>query len=425
MLIEFSVTNYLSFRETATFSMAAATRLKKKENTFIPLVDGEKLPALLKVVAVYGPNASGKSNLIKALGIFHVFALLKPSATPSALPVTPFRFDPALRDQPSRFEVHFVTNRQRYQFDLAATTERIVEERLTAFPKGKETLLYERKYGSQGEEYQFGEKLEGGKELHQAWRKLTGPQVLFITQAVANSSEELQQLRTPFMWLEKGMLLAGTNMRNWAHATQALARDFPHISKEISAFLKDLDVPIAAIKFNDEGPRFSEIKKLTDEDLADEKQREIFEAAHLNKTTLTHSTALGTADFSFDEESDGTKGLMGFWLPWDMVSTAELKGMKTLIVDELDSSLHPEIVRALVSKLLKFDSPVQLIFTTHDTHLMNTRLLRRDQFWLTERDINGATALRSIHDFEGREGEDIEKRYFHGRYRSLPLLRKD
>ncbi len=100
-------------------------------------------------------------------------------------------------------------------------------------------------------------------------------------------------------------------------------------------------------------------------------------------------------------------------------------GLTTLAVDELDSSLHPEIVSAIVEKLLKLESPAQLIFTTHDTHLMNTRLLRRDQFWLTERDKNGAKALRSIHDFDGRESEDIEKRYFAGRYRSLPVLRKE
>jgi hypothetical protein len=78
----------------------------------------------------------------------------------------------------------------------------------------------------------------------------------------------------------------------------------------------------------------------------------------------------------------------------------------------------------LVDKHLKSDTSAQLIFTTHDTHLMDTKLLRRDQFWLTERDANGATQLRSIHDFEGRESEDLEKRYYEGRYRALPIIRR-
>ena len=77
-----------------------------------------------------------------------------------------------------------------------------------------------------------------------------------------------------------------------------------------------------------------------------------------------------------------------------------------------------------MTKHIKAEYPSQLIFTTHDTHLMDTKLLRRDQFWLTERDSNGATQLRSIHDFVGRESEDLEKRYYEGRYRGLPFVRK-
>jgi AAA15 family ATPase/GTPase len=95
-----------------------------------------------------------------------------------------------------------------------------------------------------------------------------------------------------------------------------------------------------------------------------------------------------------------------------------------LVIDELDSSLHPKIVASLVEKHLAYENPAQLIFSTHDTHLMDTKLLRRDQFWLTERDANGATALRSIYEFEGREGEDLEKRYYEGRYRGLPIVRR-
>jgi AAA15 family ATPase/GTPase len=137
---------------------------------------------------------------------------------------------------------------------------------------------------------------------------------------------------------------------------------------------------------------------------------------------LTHQTALGEAKFDFQEESEGTKNLIGFWLPWYVHTISSI--ISTLVVDELDSSLHPEIVALLVTKHIKSDSAAQLIFTTHDTHLMDTKLLRRDQFWLTERDANGATQLRSIHDFEGRESEDLEKRYYEGRYRGLPFVRK-
>ena len=124
------------------------------------------------------------------------------------------------------------------------------------------------------------------------------------------------------------------------------------------------------------------------------------------------------------------KNLIGFFLPWFLIGapiddfSRPDSIISTLIVDELDSSLHPAIVACLVKKHLETKSQAQLIFTTHDTHLMDTKLLRRDQFWVTERDINGATQLRSIHDFEGRESEDLEKRYYEGRYRGLPFVRK-
>ena len=144
------------------------------------------------------------------------------------------------------------------------------------------------------------------------------------------------------------------------------------------------------------------------------------------KATLTHKTAIGSAEFDFSEESEGTKNLIAFHLPWHLMmnTSAAAKKWKTLVVDELDSSLHPKIVANLILQLLNSDKQAQLIFTTHDTHLMNTKILRRDQLWLTERDMNGATQLRSIHDFKGRETEDVEKRYYEGRYRGLPLIRK-
>ena len=140
-------------------------------------------------------------------------------------------------------------------------------------------------------------------------------------------------------------------------------------------------------------------------------------------TTLTHSTALGDAEFDFSEESEGTKNLFGFSLPW-LVFLSKGSSTNLMVVDELDSSLHPKLVEALIRRHVQEEPLCQLLFTTHDTHLMDTKLLRRDQLWITDRDINGATQLRSIHDFEGRESEDVEKRYYEGRYRGLPFVRQ-
>ena len=419
MLIEFSVSNFLSFREKQTFSMVATPRLRKRENVFKPDVKGEKLPDLLKAAAIYGPNASGKSNLIKALELIKHISSRQPSAQTLPLPVAPFRFDPLLVHEPSRIELHFVYAGQRYEFELAATSERIIQERLVAFPKGKETELYDRRYSAAGDEYTC-DQLEGGKDLHETWQKLTGSQTLFIAQAVANSSENLRQLREPLKWLQNGISIVGdADMLGLAKASQNVAKSKPEFAEAISLFLQEIDVPVTNIRFDPIGD--SPLRSL-EENTAVSNLQSIGPKLG-SKTRLTHKTALGEATFDFKEESRGTQNLIGFWLPWWLKGISSIDNFFILIVDELDSSLHPKIVASLVEKHLKLEEPTQLIFTTHDTHLMDTKLLRRDQFWLTERDMNGATQLRCIHDFEGRESEDVEKRYYEGRYRGLPFLR--
>ena len=428
MLIEFSVSNFRSFRERQTFSMVAAPRLKKKNNTFSPDVVGERLPELLKIAAIYGPNASGKSNLLYAFEAVRSIAHRKPLAEHQTLPVAPFRFDSALSEQPSTFEIHFIKDGCRYEFVLSATKTRIVYERLTSYPKGKETPLYERNRTDAGDTYNFGDKLEGGSELHEAWRKLTGPQMLFIAQAVANSSEELRQLRAPMAWLLTGVMVVGQELRTWATFSQKLANDVPKYASHLSSFLHSIDVPVSGISFEKIEDKIETERPGVDVEphaaSDDSDDGDVLGNFRNTKTTIFHKTALGEAAFTFSEESAGTRNLIGFWLPWTLLCVPSDKSPRTVFVDELDSSLHPLIVASLVEQHQRSEQHTQLIFTTHDTHLMDSKLLRRDQFWLTERDANGATKLRSVHDFEGREGEDIEKRYFEGRYRGLPILRK-
>lgn len=429
MLIEFSVSNYRSFREKQTFSMVATPRLAKKGNVFKPDIKGDKIPDLLKVAAIYGPNASGKSNLIKALGLIYSLINQKSSELSNPLPVSPFRFDKSLASQPSRFEIHFISYGLRYEFEIAATPDRIVEERLVAYPRGKEALLYSRRYTSTGEEYTFGEMLEGGSTLHDAWRKLTSPKMLFIKQAVLNSNEELTQLKKPFDWLNTNISPVPSELNRVAKITLSIANSNIDLGlqKFIASFLHEVDIPITAVTLEqkNEETEYNQTeddnKKYVINELKDEKVASVVRSMNKIKATFTHKTELGEAEFDFNEESDGTKNLVGFCLPWMLLSNHS-NTISTIVIDELDSSLHPKIVANLINKLLSFEMPVQMIFTTHDTHLMDTKLLRRDQLWLTERDINGATQLRSVHDFEGRESEDVEKRYYEGRYRGLPIV---
>ncbi|NMY86093.1 ATP-binding protein [Pseudomonas sp. WS 5411] len=416
MLIEFSVRNFKSFRSKQTLSMVAAPRLGKKRNVFKPNVPGEDLPNLLKVAAIYGPNASGKSSLVSAINI--VCSLLHPSIVDrEKLPVNSFRFDPELKDQPSWFEYHFIAEGKRYQFVLAATSERIYEETLTSYQKGKETQLYSRTYNeASGEQYILSKDLEGGVVVHNAWRNLTSPKSLFLSQAVANSSEELNQLRTPFNWFRSSAVcISQDGMSNWGVLSRSMLIHNQKHKDNLKNFLQKVDVPVTDIRFENLHSEAFKVSQPT-------KFLEHVKATESVKTILTHTTLLGEAEFDFDEESGGTQNLMGFWLPWQLLCNENSTGV--VVVDELDSSLHPKIVENLVETHIDSGTCAQLIFTTHDTHLMNTKILRRDQFWITERDAYGATTLFSVHDFQGRDSEDVEKRYYEGRYRGLPILRR-
>lgn len=423
MLIEFSVSNFRSFRERQTLSMVAAPKLRKLENTFKPELLGEKFPALLKACAVYGPNASGKTNLLKAIDAVCQIAGQQPSSDARFWFISPFRFDRGLADKPSTFEVHFIHAGMRYQFDLSATAERIHLERLRSFPRGKETLLFERRNTAEGDQYTFGGALEGGSDLHETWRKLTGSNALFLSQAVANSNEDLHQLRVPHKWLTHSVMAALSGMDSWSRVAQRLALHHETIASDISRFLKDLDVPIS--KLHVESVERPSVATAAFALMMGAEEASRTKNSASVRTMLTHASALGDADIRYEDESEGTKNLIGFWVPWSTRNPSERNIRCILAIDELDSSLHPQIVIALVKQHLASLTPSQLLFTTHDTHLMDAKLLRRDQVWLTERDDNGATQLRSIHDFEGRESEDVEKRYYEGRYRGLPLLRGD
>ncbi|GAB7527947.1 ATP-binding protein [Pseudomonas sp. 3A(2025)] len=417
MLIEFSVTNYKSFRDRQTLSMVAAPRLGKKKNTFKPELDGENFPALLKVAAIYGSNASGKSSLAAAINFVPKMILHR---TPDdEIPVSPFRFDSELMQAPSRFEYNFISEGVRYEYLVSATCERITYESLVVYPKGKALVLYSRKYSiEEGEVYVFGSGLEGNSILHEAWRDLTGPGNLFLYSVGLHSSESFNQITAAYRWFKSRYVYIGQDgMRNWSMLTRSHLQKYPEMNEDLERFLFDLDVPITKIDFE----KIPNPARQTDD--GSKAPRGHWAMADKEfKTRLTHTTALGSAEFGIEEESGGTQNLMGFWLPWKWLTATS---PRLVVVDEFDSSLHPKIVERLISKLLDEDGEGQLLFTTHDTHLMNTKILRRDQYWITDRDINGATNLFSIHDFEGRDSEDVEKRYFEGRYRGLPVLKGD
>lgn len=398
MLIEFRVSNYRSFNEEVIFSMVAAPRLRKTGNTFKTHLKKDALPPLLKTAVIYGPNASGKSNFLKALSAL-MYILKHSDAERKEFDVQPFKLNEP-SDTVSKFCIAFIQADMRYEFGLWLTQERVIKEWLNYYPLGQEELLFERQCNpaTLTDDYQFGDQLEGDAALHQVWKNLTSSKALFIKQAAANSNDAFNQLKQPLEWFKKIIVMGIQSTSYRRTSTQKLLVEHPELFlKSVVDLISSADIPITDIA----------LKQSSDSlgiDIID--------------TKMTHDLGGQKVEFGFEDESDGTKNLFALAPFWNLFQ----KNPFVFIFDEFDSSLHPEIVAQLVEEQSKNTVNMQFIFTTHDTHLMSKKILRRDQFWFVERTRQGASRMTSLYEYKGSEGEDIEKRYYQGRYRALPVL---
>ncbi|MFQ5661428.1 MAG: ATP/GTP-binding protein [Gammaproteobacteria bacterium] len=423
MLIVFSVSNFRSIRDTQTLSLVAGTGKElRDENTFDP--GAKSAPRLLRSAAVFGPNAAGKSNLAEAMNFMRTFvqesAMGRQQDQP--IPVTPFRLESACETRPAEFEMIFVADGVRYQYGFALDRKRVFEEWLLAYPAAKAQRWFERTYNTETGEYDwyFGPSFKRPvKVLQQATRA----NALFLSTAIQLNNE---QLRPVFNWYTQRLVVIRAHQElpgAFRGFTVHQCQD-PEGREKILKFLKVADLGIDGLHV--------EKHTFTEDDLPSDMEPETRERVtkeFLGKE-LMHLSFLHTQDdtgedvaFDFDEESDGTQKLFSLAGPW--IDVLE-RGM-VLVMDELDIRLHPLLTRFLIG-LLHGDetnpSNAQLVFTTHDTTLMEGDLLRRDQMWFVEKDKFRATRLFPLSDFRPRKHEAIQRGYLRGRYGALPYVRR-
>lgn len=417
MLIEMSVANFRSFRETQTFTLVKGKGDEMVATNTFNAAAANNI-ALLRSAAIYGPNASGKSNLLLAL------QTMKQVVVESAinlhrgdkLPVTPFRLSPDTRQHPSEFEATFLVNGVRYQYGFAATAERIHEEWLLAYPKGRTQRWFSRAWDPTDQRYdwELGNNLTGEKQL---WQKSTRDNALFLSTAVQLNSEQLQPI---FDWFKNTLRLV--NVGVWGPAFSASLCESSDKAR-IMDFLRaaDLhidDVLVELIPFDADTLPTDIPEPLRDMIAGDMKDKKIFDIKTVHKDDEGKPV-----DFDFVDESDGTRKLFSFAGPWIDSLT---KGY-VLFIDELHDNLHPRLVQFLVQLFHNLETNpnnAQLVFTTHETSILNQEIFRRDQIWFCEKDKNQATVLYPLTDFSPRKGrENLEAAYLSGRYGALPFIR--
>jgi uncharacterized protein len=421
MLIEFSVTNFLSFSEKQTLSMVAdSSKELETTHTFLP-TGKAKLPRLLPYVGIYGANAAGKSNLLFAMKVMREIVLSSAKDGQVGEPIKGILPHALFVDKPTEFEIIFIVDGVRYQYGFAATRELITEEWLFAFPAGRSQQWLSRVYDVDSKKYSWSvnaTQLKGKREL---WKNATRDNALFLSTAAQLNSEQLGAI---LEWFRQNLNVGKTDDIS-PTKTIELCQNSQGKSKVLE-FLNTADIGVNDIELKEE---FVSIDKLPDELPLEIKQKilqdltdETGKPKPMVRFYFSHQTSEGKHfSLPLQLESAGTRQLFesaGAWLEI-------LEQGRVICIDELESSLHPLITRFLVSL---FHNPeinqkrAQLIFTTHDTNILDNDILRRDQIWFVEKDRNQSTRLYPLSDFKPRKNEALQKGYLQGRYGALPYI---
>ena len=414
MLVEFRVKNFRSLRDEQVLSLVASTD-KTLLDTHALSTGLKAAPHLLKSAVVYGANASGKSNFVKALqymrGVVLESAGLAPGQSYDRL--QPFKMDAISGKEPTEFEVTFLLDGVRYQYGFAMTRQRIVSELLLDYKAFKPQRWFERHFDTESgkDVYDFGPRLKGTKNL---WEGATRPNALFLSMAVQLNSEAL---RSVFDWFANRLVIFSEQSPLSPQFSVQMLKQEPQ-RKLICDFLRAADISIADIEVSTRQAMVHSIRF----DLATGKREEEASEQPVDEVKFRHTTDHGEAMFDLTDESSGTRNLL--FLAGPILDILD-KGL-TLVVDELDTSLHTLLVQALVRLFHRPEvntGGAQLIFTTHDTSLLDAYgLFRRDQIWFVEKKQDQSSKLYTLLEFSPRKNEALERGYLQGRYGALPFL---
>lgn len=426
MLIEFRVTNYRSFHDMQALRLTASS-VAEWQATHTFHTKQKAFPRMLRSGVLYGANASGKTNLLRALQFVQAFVLQSaatsaqvsgPAAQPTSeqrILVPPFLFDKATSNKPSEFEVTFVEDEVRYQYGFVVSPERVHREWLVAYPNGRPQRWFERTYNARTKEFswEFGSKLKGD---HNLWRNATRPTVLFLSIAIQLNSEQLKPI---FHWFQQRLVIIVANSQFNPMWTFGLLNN-PDGQEKLMKFIEaaDLGIDKVTVKREQLPAGIVPIAGIPIMGSANGGQ-----GPDVHRFQFLHKV-LGSKELVPLEAGDESTGTNKFMQAAGGLLKVLSNG-EVLFIDELDNSLHPLMVRFLISLFHSNRTNItnaQLFFTTHDTSLLDGDLFRRDQIWFMEKDKRHSSHLYSLLEFSPRKDEALGRGYLKGRYGALPFI---
>lgn len=426
MLIEFRFKNYRSFRDEAVLSMEA-TGLGTFKNSLISYNSIKLLPG----AAIYGKNGGGKSNVIRAfwLAVQFIKNAQRTQHEKAAIPVIPFALNDYSASEPTEFEFIYTLDDIRYWYSFSATREKIFTESLYHAPKGQKALVFSR----EGQTFSFTEDKSRRKLISEA---VAENQLYFSVACTMNDAACSRAMR----WFREMVFFS----RDYSDIPRQLLdySNDTNMLRAISDYAKAADLGIEDMQFEINSQEVDDEAALPD-NLPEGMKAALVQFLHTLSETSNNSevrlkmgevTATskhkgrnknGASQFyplELEDESDGTRKLMSIAPAIESV----LARGGILLVDEIERELHPMLVDFVVSKFQsKRTNPygAQIIFTTHNTELLNMELLRKDQLYFVDKDQeDGASELYSISEFATRTTDNIRKGYLLGKYGAIPNI---
>ena len=419
MLLNFTVENWMSFRDETSFSMVASEETLHKER--VPRL-GEHDTSVLPISTVFGGNASGKSNFFNAINYARELVIYG-RVDSGIIPLSPFKLDPEFENSETKFSFEILTAGKLYEYDFAVFRQEVTNEKMSIVQSGKPVKLYERLKNGKINLNQPLEEREYVKLISQNIPKSE----LFLNNVMRFGQNESWPV---FDWFKDSLTLIKAEtippIRLLDYGLAGLNDVLPLIDCGIKRIDRRRNDSILEYLFST--PHIKRRLENLSEGESYRRIREGIVVTKINgelvaeKLNLIHPGSEGNdVKFEFSEESDGTKRTLDL-LP-GFLELSSPDSSKVYIIDELDRSLHTRLVHELISAYLKNCTPVtrsQLIFTAHDVMLLNTELLRRDEMWISRRLNNGSTDLISIGDFDEANEDRIYLDYLQGFLGGLP-----
>ena len=395
MLIQFSVENYLSIKDKVVLSLLASRDNEHPEHL---ILDGSK--NYLKSAVIYGANASGKSNVLNAFWFMVNYVLTSHNQqVHKTIEGTPFKFDRETPARPSNFEVIFTANGIRYAYGFSVTEKAVAEEYLYYYPNGRQAIIFERKDTT---DFRFTVDIDEQNTL----KDRTSANKLYLSVA---SNWSYAKVIPVLEWFASCRIITKNSVAD-AYGIEAEQLKDDDYRRVIVSMLRVADFGIQSLLMRDSEPIPS-------------KRSDIFTGIDAVHTVQDAEGNTFSYTLNMTEESDGTNSyfkLIG-------VVKKVLDQGTLLVADEMDAHLHPLLTKHLVSLFNSAEfnpNGAQLIFTSHNTNLLDLDVLRRDQIWFTEKDEQtAATDLFSLYDFSIRKDAKVEKGYLIGRYGAIPFIK--